>query len=97
MRHARQAGFTVVEGMVIAVVVIALAGAGYWVFKQQSDKKDKDATITSQTGNEDIETPAVPEVHNVSDLENVEKALDDVNLDAGTSDDKALEAQSNAF
>lgn len=97
MRHARQAGFTIIEGVIIAVVVIALAGVGYWVFKQQSGgNKDKDAT-TSQTSNEDIETPAVPELNNASDLENVEKALDDVNLDAGTSDDKALQAQSNAF
>lgn len=98
MKRIKQTGFTVVEALIIAVIVIALAGVGFWVFKQQSDKeKDEDKTTNSQTSQEeDVAAPAAAEVNTVDDLEKAEKSLDDVKLD-DTSDNTELDAQSNAF
>jgi len=98
MRQRKQAGFTVVEALIIIFIVGALLGVGIWVVKNQSDNKEK-TTDTSQTnqGDESTEAPSAPTVENNADLTEAEKALDDSNLDAGTSDNSQLDSQTSDF
>lgn len=43
-----QKGFSVVEGLIIAVVILAIVGAGFYVYKKQKDDPKKEAS-NSQT------------------------------------------------
>lgn len=43
-----QKGFSVVEGLIVVVVILAIAGAGLYVYKNQKDEPKKD-TSNSQT------------------------------------------------
>lgn len=95
MKRRKQAGFTVIEALVIAVIVIALVGVGYWVFKQQSEK-DEDTSNHQTAQEEGVAAPVAPEVNTAGDLETVEISLDELKLD-DTSDNTELDAQSNAF
>lgn len=96
MKQLKQAGFSVIEAIVIIVIVGALLGVGIWVVKKQSDNKTKD-TDTSQTSEDETSVPEAPQVDSNEDLDDAEKALDDSDLDAGNSDNSDLDAQTNAF
>jgi len=88
----RQAGFSTIEAIIIGVILIALIAIGVWVVKEQS-KEDK----PSYSSAESVDAPAVPQVDAQSDLEEVDKTLDSLNLEAGVSDNADLDTQSDAF
>jgi hypothetical protein len=90
MKKLRQAGFTAVEGIVIVVIVAALAFVGYWVMSRQPDStKDVDTSAS-----EDVEAPAVD---NTDDLDTAEQALDESDLDEGTTDNAELDSEAANF
>jgi hypothetical protein len=95
MKTIRERGFALVEFIVVLVIVIALAGTGYWVYKQRGDD-DKKTTNTSQQDTQDGSSDAgdVPEVNDTSDLQAAEQALDDTTID---DSDAELDAQLNEF
>lgn len=95
MKAIRERGFAVVELIVTLVILVALAGTGYWVYKQRSDE-DKKTTDTSQQDTQDgsPESGDVPEVRDASDLQAAERTLDNTTID---DNDAELDAQLNEF
>jgi hypothetical protein len=97
MKRIREAGFAVVELVIVLLILAALVGGGYWVYKQRSDDKDyKNTTNTTQEA-DDTDTATAPQVNDTDDLQPAEKALDDTNLDASTEDGAELDSQTSSF
>ena len=95
MRTIRERGFAVVELIVILVIVIALAGTGYWVYKQRSDEDKKTGNTSQQdTQGRSAGQGEVPEVSDASDLKGAEETLDTVTIDDSNTE---LDAQLNEF
>lgn len=92
MKKSTQTGFGTVEAIVAAVIVLALAGVGFWVYKEQT--KDNQSQASS---GESVEAPATTQVDTAEDLNTVDNSLDSLNLEAGTSDNAELDSQNNAF
>ena len=66
-----QKGFTVIEGLLIALVVIALAGIGYYVYTQQQTEDTNESTATTAES-----TEATEEATDVEENEVDEEALE---------------------
>ncbi len=92
MKKPNQAGFSPLEALVVAVIVLALAGVGFWVYKEQT----KDDQSQASNG-ESVEAPETTQVDTADDLNTVDSSLDGLNLEAGTSDNAELDSQNNAF
>lgn len=93
-RPTRSRGFTAVEGLLIALALVLVAGAGYLVLKQnREDTKAPSASEQAETAN----TPAAPYVEESGDLDAASKTLDETNIDAGTTDTTDLDAQLSGF
>ncbi len=85
-KSSRWNGFSLVEGIIILGVVILLAGVGYvgWKAFTKSATNTASTTGTSKQSAEVITTKA--------DLENAEKALNELNFD----DEASTSAESQA-
>ena len=84
MKHSK--GFSIVEGLVLAGVVLLIVGVGYvgWNAFTKSSETAQTSSVTTGQAAEVITTKA--------DLEAAEKALGELNFD----DDAALEAEAQA-
>lgn len=78
----------IVEFVVIAVIVLVLAGAGYWVMQRSSKNVDN----VSNPG-ETVVAPTAPEIITAVDLQVVEQTLNSLNLEAGNTDNTTLDEQ----
>ena len=94
MKKLYQRGFSAVEMVVVVVIVAALVAIGYVVY-QRMNNNDKSPTAAEQTTSS--KTPSSPSVDKASDLDSASKALDDTNLDAGASDNSAIDKDLNSF
>ena len=89
-----QAGFSIVEGLLLLIIVAALAGVGYFVYNQQQDKQ-AGVNQTSYVAKED-QVPEAPQVETAADLDNADKTIDQVNLDED-SENSELDRELNSF
>jgi prepilin-type N-terminal cleavage/methylation domain-containing protein len=87
-----QAGFSVVELIIVLVVVGLLGFTSYSVNKQHSDKTAKKNTAASQSST----TSSVPTINSTSDLDKAEAALDQTDIDS-SNDSSQLDSQLQAF
>ena len=87
MKRARQAGFTMMELVLIVVFLVAVAGVGYAVMKKHSSKADSTSQATITT------VPSAPAVESAGDLSKAEHALDTTDIDAGTADTSQLDTE----
>ena len=97
MSHSRQAGFSVVEAVLIIVFLAALGGVSYVVLKHRTTSDTQTTANTAQTTTSDATVPAAPEVKSTDDLTKAAQTLDDTNVDASSSDASQLDAQLNNF
>lgn len=86
MKSSRLKGFSIVEGIIILGVVVLLAGVGFVGWKAFT----KSATNTASTSGTTKQSAEV--ITTKADLENAEKALNDLNFD----DTNASSAESQA-
>jgi hypothetical protein len=91
MKRVRQAGFSIVELLLVVVFVAAIAGVGYVIVKRNSDNKTNTATVKLK----DTTVPSAPAVTKTSDLTKAEQTLDNTNVDAGAGDATKLDTQMN--
>jgi hypothetical protein len=92
MKFSKQSlGFSVVEATLIIGVVAVLGLVGFNVYARNQDKKTDTATTQAPVEARD---PSAPEIKSTADLDKADKALDDTNLDADTSQ---LDSQLNTF
>jgi len=92
MKTRNQFGFSAVEAIIIVVVVAIIGAAGYMMFKRNTAK---DATPTATTSS--VSEPVAPEVKSTSDLTAAQKALDDADVNAASTDSSQLDTQLNSF
>ena len=98
-RLSMQAGFSVVEGLIVVVVLVAVGGAGYFALNRAA--KDDNARNTTPTAtdqsvadNKAEDTPEAPEITTADDLTNAQKTLDSADFNG---EDSELDAQLNGF
>lgn len=93
MSYIRQAGFSAVEGIVVLLVVVGVAGAGYVAVSRSSDKSATSNTAVTTTETEKPIEEA-PEIEQTSDLAKASDTLDSAELDASDSE---LDAELSGF
>lgn len=84
-----QAGFSVVELFIVAIVVVALAMVGYTVYNRQNDNKAA-TTTSSQSVNTDAvatDVPTAPAINSTSDLDKASAALDQIDPSVSSDSD----------
>lgn len=100
MKKLSQSGIAVVELAVVLVVLVALGGAGYYVWhSHKANNNNTTATTTSSSSYQSPSTsvPAAPQVNSASDLNSAMSALNQTNVTAGNTDSSQLSTQASAF
>ena len=92
----QQSGFAVVELVVALVIVVALAGVGYYVWHNH---KVTPATTTSSLNYQSptTTTPVAPKINNASDLNGAMAALNQTSVTSSNTDSSQLSTQSSGF
>lgn len=90
----RQRGFSAVEVVIAILVVAGIGVTGYLAYdRMQETTKSPSPSDQADKG----VAPPAPEIGDTKDLDDATKALDDTNLDAGTSDTTALDTELRNF
>ncbi len=79
-------GFSTIEVLIVAVIIVVICAVGWMVLKRQSDTKDTNNVSTSEA--------SLPPVNSKSDLTSAENAVKSIDIDKAidTSDiDASLE------
>jgi cytoskeletal protein RodZ len=92
MQRTKQAGFAVLELVLIIVFLVALGGIGYVVVHKHTSGNAATPTATKA---QPATAPSAPQVNSTSDLTKAEQTLDSTDTDAGTSDINQLNTQVN--
>ncbi len=83
IRLKKQAGFSVVEALIIFVVIGALVFVGYTVYKkQQADKQTNTSQSSSSQEATAHDVKSAPTITTADDLDTAQKTLDDASLDS---------------
>ena len=90
----KKSGFTIVEVIVIVVTVIVIAGVGYMAYTNIFAKKDSSTSVKSSPSPQASQT-ADATVDNTSDLDKVDKQLDELSID--DSDTSQLDSSTSGF
>lgn len=93
-----QAGFTVVEVVLVIIVLTGLVGSGYYVWHKHNHKSPT-ATI-SQTSNYQspaVTTQSAPQVKNASDLNSAIQVLNQTNITSSNTDSSQLSTEASGF
>jgi uncharacterized protein HemX len=97
---SKQAGFAIVEGFIIVVVVLGLAGGGYAVWHRQHSKTTASTSTTASKAAYEspaVTTPSAPAVTNETGLNSALQTLNDTNVSAGSTDSSQLATQAASF
>jgi hypothetical protein len=97
---SHQAGFAAVEGFIIAVVIVGLAGGGYTVWHRQQTKTSAAQTSTMTKLGYDspaVTTPNAPAITSNSGLSSALQTLNETDVSAGSQDSAQLATQSAGF
>ena len=94
MRRIREAGFSVVEGLVVAAVVAIIGVVGYFALNRTSSNTPANSTTPTNSTTATAKDPEAPEITTTSDLTQAQTALDSSELDAA---DTELNAELNGF
>lgn len=95
----KQAGFAIVEAVLIVVILAGLGGAGYVVWHRNHHKTTSQTATTSSTTNSPASTavPTAPQIKTSSDLNTALQTLNQTNLSANNADSSSLNTQASAF
>lgn len=85
-----QHGFAVVELLLVAIIILAVAGIGYWVYQQRSKSTTSNDSLTSQTSQ--TKEQLVKDVANNA----TQAAADEVTQASNTSDGAQAQADNEA-
>ena len=85
-------GFSISELLVVVVVVVIVVTLGVVGYNSWKNNGVKQADSTNKTT-----TSTVPEVKKASDLDTVNKLLDDTDLNDSTADSQKLGTEAAAF
>ncbi len=73
-----QHGIAAVSGLIVVVLVAAIAGVGWYVYSNNAMNKSEDGTALQQTP---VSNNEAPEIKKASDIDKASEALDEQNID----------------
>lgn len=79
-------GFSVVEAIIAVLLVVTIAGAGFYVYNKNNSTDTKQAQNSVKTQTDSVDVPEAPSISAAADLNTAQQALDQTNLDASDSD-----------
>ncbi len=94
MKNIRQAGFSVVEVVVVLTVLATVAALGYFAMNRMDT--DTASTPSSTTTTQSSDDLAAPDIKTKSDLTDAQQTLDSDSADLDAADSE-LNAQTDAF
>lgn len=94
----KQSGFATVELVLLAVIVAAIAGVGYYVIKNHNTGQSTAAFINAETSTSaPVTTPPVPQVNTTADLTTAFNTLSQTSIGANSNDSSQLTTQSSGL
>ncbi|HEY4161253.1 MAG TPA: hypothetical protein VGM08_04280 [Candidatus Saccharimonadales bacterium] len=103
MDKRSQAGFAIVELIILVLVLAVLGGSGYLVWHQHQDKSVLTPTAStvvpsaSDSQSSSTSAPTAPQVNSASDLNGAMQALNETDLAANNTDSGQLSTQASGF
>jgi len=100
-----QKGFSLIEGVIVVVVLVAIAGAGYYVYHKDQKSvgnapiSSANTTHTAYLGykSPSTATQVAPNITSASDLSNAYQVLNQTSVSANNVDSAQLQTQSSSF
>lgn len=89
-RISNQAGFSVVETLIVVVVLAALGFVGYKVYQRQHDNTSTTASSQSAGSATANDVASAPSINSTSDLDKAAATLDQTDPGASNSDSSQL-------
>jgi flagellar basal body-associated protein FliL len=93
----QQSGFAVVELIVVLVIVVAVAGVGYYVWHGRKTNNPPITTASSNYQSPPVTMPTAPQINNTSDLNSAMTALNQTSVSSSNTDSSQLTTQANGF
>jgi hypothetical protein len=93
----KQAGFAIVEGLIIIVVLAVLAGGGYEVWHKHHTTTVSTTNAKLNYSSPPIITTAAPSVNNSTGLNNALNTLNQTNVNASSTDSTQLNSQATGL
>ncbi len=100
MKIKSQAGFSVVEVLLLVVLVLGIGGVGYYVWhanKSALAPTPSDVIKQSPYKSPPVSTVSAPQVTKASDLNSAYQALNQTSINSNLTDSNQLTTQSNGF
>lgn len=103
MKNNSQSGFSIIEVLIIAAMIIIVGFLGYAAYNAvtEANKSVNDAQQTAENNIESstaTDVPATPEsIKDTSDLDATIKLLDEIDLSETNADTNSLDTQSSEF
>jgi flagellar basal body-associated protein FliL len=102
MKKRTQSGFATVELVLLVVILIAIAGVGYYVWYGNQKTSTTTATNTSSSTSSgyqspSVATPTAPQVNNASDLNSAMSALNQTSVSSSNADSNQLTTEASGF
>jgi uncharacterized protein (UPF0333 family) len=96
----KQSGFATVELVILAVVLIAIAGVGYYVVVNHNASSGQSTASfinAESSANTQVSTPTAPQIKTTADLSSALSALDQTNVGANSADSTQLSTQASGL
>ena len=99
-------GFATIEVIIAAVIVVAVAGVGYYVWHSKqaattaAANKTATTTVSTPTGSyksPTTKTPVAPQITNAASLNTAMNALNQTSISSSNVDSNQLSTQASAF
>lgn len=100
MKIKSQAGFSVVEVLLLVVLVLGIGGVGYYVWhanKSALAPSSSDVVKQSSYQSPPVSTVSAPQVTKASDLSTAYQALNQTSVNSNNTDSSQLTTQSNGL
>ncbi len=101
MKKNRQAGFAILELIVVIIMIIAILGVGYYIWhnKKTAVKTSHASTVStiSKYQSPTTVTPVAPPVNNPAGLNTAMQALNQTSISSSNIDSSQLTAQASGF
>ncbi len=100
MKIKSQAGFSVVEISLLVVIVLGIAGVGYYVWhanKSSLTPSSSDVVKQAPYKSPPVSTASAPQVTKASDLNSAYQVLNQTSIYSNNTDSSQLSVQSNGL
>ncbi len=97
MKKQNQSGFTIVEGIVVVVVMVAFIGVGYYVWQKHKITPTTPRSVSNSYQSPSVTTLTAPQVSNAADLNTAMQVLNQTSISSSNTDSSQLSTQVSGF